>query len=124
MAKIIVVEDNMAIAMVIQIALRDEGHGVEILKNAQEALTFMQNGFIPDLLLTDLMLGGMNGRDLIIKMRDDQILRSVPAVIITGCVPMPELLPAPDQFQGFLNKPFDLDDLIDLVDRLIATEAA
>lgn len=124
MANIIVVEDNVAIAMVMQITLSDEGHNVKLLKNAREALTLMQNGFIPDLVLTDLIMGGMNGRDLIVKMREDTLLRSVPAVIITGCVPKPEILPEADQFQGLLNKPFDLDELVSLVESLIHTEAA
>lgn len=112
MNKILVVEDNPVIGMVIQTALVDEGHRVEVRKNALEGLYLMKSGFIPDLVLTDLIMQGMDGRDLIRKMRDDQQLCKIPAIIMTAAIPNPDILPDEDQFQGILNKPFDIDDLV------------
>jgi CheY-like chemotaxis protein len=124
MAKILVVEDNPAIRLVIQMTLTDEGHQVELRKNAPEALTLMKSGTIPDLVLTDLIMGEMSGRDLIKKMREDYQLRGIPAVIITGCIPDPDILPDTNDFQGLLLKPFDIDDLIALVANITSTIAA
>lgn len=120
MAKILVVEDNPAIGMVMRIALTDEGHQVEVRKNAREGLAFMENGIIPDIVLTDLIMDGMDGRELIRKMRESHKLHDIPAVIITGCVPSSDILPPENEFQGLLIKPFDIEDVICTVDRLTA----
>ena len=118
MANVLVVEDNPSIGLVIELALTDEGHHVELLKNALDGLSIMQNAQVPDLVLTDLRLPGMNGRDFVLKMRSDHRLQGVPVVIITGSIPEPKILPNSDQYQGLLLKPFDLDDLTDTVSRL------
>lgn len=124
MARILVVEDNPAIGMVLQITLSDEGHQVELRKNASEGLSFLKSEKIIDLVLTDLIMGEMSGRDLIDEMRDDHQLRGIPVVIITGCIPNPEVFPEEHQFQGVLHKPFDLEDLVAIVERLTSTFAA
>jgi len=120
LAYVLVVEDNPTIGLVIEVALTDEGHHVELRQNAMDGLVSMYNNLLPDLVLTDLQLPGMNGRDLIIKMRDDQRLQDIPIMIITGSIPAPEILPSSDQYQGLLIKPFDLDDLIAAVANLTA----
>ncbi|MCG1024342.1 response regulator [Dehalobacter sp.] len=119
MNKILVVEDNPVIGMVIQTVLTDEGHQVEVRKSAMEGLYLMYTGFIPDLVLTDLIMREMDGRDFIQKMRNDKKLCSIPAVIITASIPNAENLPDKDQFQGLLSKPFDLEELVETVDKLV-----
>jgi CheY-like chemotaxis protein len=114
-AKILVIEDDPAIRMVLETALLLDGYEVEVHKNALEGLTSMQSGMIPDLVLTDLIMSVMDGRTLIKTMRDDAQLQNIPAVIITGCIPKQEVLPEADQFQGLLIKPFDIGDLLELV---------
>jgi len=120
MARILVVEDNPTIGMVIKMALTDKGHQVEIMGSAQEGLNHMENGEIPDLVFTDLNLKGMNGRELIKRMRSNQRLNHIPTVIITGNVPSPDILPHKEEYQGLLIKPFDLDDVIGTVSKLIS----
>lgn len=126
MARILVVEDNPTIAMVMEIALTDEGHEVVIGNNGMEGLAIMQSKRIPDLVLTDLNMSGIdgNGRDLISKMRDNDQLRNIPAVIITGSIPNPRILPESHQFQGLLIKPFDIDELVNTVARLTCKQVA
>lgn len=124
MARILVVEDNPTIAMVMEIALTDEGHEVVIGNNGMEGLAIMQSKRIPDLVLTDLNMSGIDGRDLISKMRDNDQLRNIPAVIITGSIPNPRILPESHQFQGLLIKPFDINELVNTVARLTCKQVA
>jgi CheY-like chemotaxis protein len=118
LANVLVVEDNPSIGLVIELALTDEGHHVELRQNALDGLSIMQNAPVPDLVLTNLRLPGMNGRDFVLKMRSDHRLQGVPVVIITGSIPETNILPNADLYQGLLLKPFDLDDLTDTVLRL------
>lgn len=118
MAKILVVDDDPSIRMFIKTALNIEGHEVELKENALEGLAFMRTGKIPDLVVTDLLMRVMGGRELINAMREDYQLRDIPAVIITGCIPMPGVLPEENQFQGLLIKPFDLEVFLDTIVRL------
>jgi len=123
LAKVLVVEDNPTIGMVMQIALTEEGHVVQLKNNALDGLSYMQKGNIPDIVLTDLIMGGMDGRSLIIKMRHDHRLHDIPAVIITGCIPHPGILPKQHEFQGLLIKPFDIQDVLDTVSQLTSAVA-
>ena len=118
MAKILVIDDDPAIGMIIQIALTMDGHEVVVRTDALDGLALMQNDAIPDLVLTDLIMGIMNGRDFIQKMRLDPRLSSIPTVVITGCIPQPGILPETNQYQGLLIKPFCIEDLISTVARL------
>ncbi|NLL52900.1 MAG: response regulator [Peptococcaceae bacterium] len=124
MARILVVEDNPMIGMVMQIALSDEGHEIDILNCAVESLKVMENGKIPDLVFTDLNLKGVNGCELIRKMRCNKRLNHIPAVIITGDIPSPDILPHEDEYQGLLIKPFDLREVTGIVAKLIQHTAA
>lgn len=122
MAKILVIDDDPSIRIFIKTALNIEGHEVELKENALEGLAFMRTGEIPDLVVTDLLMDVMGGSELINAMREDYQLRDIPAIIITGCIPMPGVLPEENKFQGLLIKPFDLDDFLETVARLTRKE--
>ncbi|MGC7871233.1 response regulator [Desulfosporosinus sp. SYSU MS00001] len=124
MAKILVIEDNPAIGLVIQMTLTDQGHQVELRKNALDGLTLMRNGTIPDLILTDLIMKEITGKDLVRIIRGDHLLHDLPVVIVTGCFPDSKILPDADEFQGLLMKPFDINDLVTIVANLTSTRAA
>ena len=47
------------------------GYAVVVAENATEALSLVENGCVPDLLFTDVVMpGGMNGRQLAMKLRE------------------------------------------------------
>ena len=106
--------------MVIKLALTDEGHSVVAFDNCSEAYAKLEKGIKPDIILVDLNMPRMNGKELVEKMRSNRKLECIPVTIITGSIPSVEILPPKDTYQALIIKPFDLQELIDTVEGLIA----
>lgn len=68
MARIIVIDDEASIAIMIKRMLEKEGHEVEIAFNGNEGLQLMEK-FQPDLLITDIVMPEKEGLELILDLR-------------------------------------------------------
>ena len=120
MAVVFTIEDNPSLSMVIKLALTDEGHTVITSNNGLNAYERLEKGLRPDLILVDLKMPGMNGKELVEKIRDNPYIAYIPVTIITGSIPTTEILPPKDSYQALVLKPFDLQELIDTVKKLVA----
>ncbi|EHQ89635.1 response regulator with CheY-like receiver, AAA-type ATPase, and DNA-binding domains [Desulfosporosinus youngiae DSM 17734] len=110
MANILMIEDNTFIGRVIQMVLEEVGHKVEWCKSGTEAFDVLDSKQ-PDLVMTDLGLPGKSGKEVLEKMRSEQHLVGVPAIIMTGSFPDSKDYPEKNFYQGILEKPFDLEEL-------------
>lgn len=119
MACVLVVEDEPTIAMVLQELLREAGHQVITAHNGAEALQALQATPCPDIMLLDLFLPDTTGRDLLQKARNLESFRDRPVVLITGAVPCPEDFPPEGAYQALIAKPFELDEVLQTVARLV-----
>ncbi|MBL8849321.1 MAG: response regulator [Planctomycetaceae bacterium] len=125
--EILLVEDSLTSARLTMGALRNGGleHRLTWLTDGAEAADFLhrRGKFTrapqPDLVLLDVMLPGKNGRELLADMRAADSLRDIPVVIMTGTVEPAEADAFQSlQVQGFLTKPVDLANFLQLVERL------
>jgi CheY-like chemotaxis protein len=69
---------------------------------------------VPALVLVDLVMPGMNGADLLRRLRAEPTLEKVPMVLMTAALPRSD---EPRLATEVLRKPFDLDDLLATVAR-------
>jgi Response regulator containing CheY-like receiver, AAA-type ATPase, and DNA-binding domains len=120
MATVFTIEDNPSISMVIDLALTGEGHNVIVFNDCCQAYKNLEEGIKPDVILVDLKMPGMNGKELVEKIRANPLLKFIPVTIITGSIPSEETLPPKGSYQALMQKPFDLSDLINTVDSLVA----
>jgi DNA-binding response OmpR family regulator len=86
------------------------GLGYEVLQaaNGDAALKELNNGGIIDILLTDLVMNGMNGRELAQRAR--AVHPMIPIVFISGCADLVEAVADHHQYQ-LIKKPFRPGDL-------------
>ena len=118
MATILVVDDEFGISELVEALLIDEGHRVLTASNGRQALERMGEAR-PDLVISDLMMPVMDGAALLRLMRESPEWRDIPFVLMCA---LPEahvrdrLVGA---YQGFLRKPFRMDDVVHFVDRLL-----
>ncbi|MEI6255016.1 MAG: response regulator transcription factor [Planctomycetota bacterium] len=122
MSHILVVEDEEHLAIGIQYNLETEGFAVTTAGDGQTALTVLagQGGEASvDLVVLDLMLPGMSGYDVCEAIRRQG--NDVPVVMLTARTLVE------DRIRGFdagtdvyLQKPFDLDELLSIVRNLLA----
>lgn len=122
MARVLVVEDDLSILMVVSDALLAEGHVVESVSNGQEALLMMR-GQRPDVVLTDLMMPVVDGWALVAVMRDDPLLSQIPVVVFSAHRAARETAAALG-VEWCLTKPFDLPDLLEAIAATTQVRAA
>lgn len=79
-ARVLVVDDDPALAEMLTIVLRGEGFEPTVVSDGTRALPVMRE-IKPDLVLLDLMLPGMNGIDVCKAMREES---GVPVVMLTA----------------------------------------
>lgn len=118
MKTILIVDDESNMRFLHRMILESGGyevieaaHGAAALERAKESP--------PDLVITDLMMPVMSGRELIERLRADPVTAGVPIVIVSANPR--SVLEAAD---AVLGKPYDPDELLSAARSLMQDEAA
>ena len=82
-ADILLVEDDETVVRVVEATLREEGHAVRGASNGKDALQQVKKR-APDLIILDLKLPDMDGRDLCRRLRTDAKTRELPILMMTS----------------------------------------
>ncbi len=118
--RILVVDDEPMLREALADALRDEGYVTLEGADGREAVELFARER-PDLVLMDVMMPVLDGRQALALIRSAQSRPPTPVVMMSAAVG-PDLLDA--SIAGYLAKPFDLDRLIQLVGDLIGRPAS
>ncbi len=103
----LVVDDEVGIRSLVQDLLEDEGYHVLLATDGVNALAVAQHD-LPDLIVSDLMMPGMDGRILAARLHATPATAHIPVVLISAAYhPQPG-----DAFAAVIHKPFDLDVLL------------
>lgn len=113
--RILLVEDDEAIRESVAECLDSEGYAVAPVENGVAGLEWLRRSGPPDLVVLDLVMPVMNGAQFLEALREDPVLREVPVVLMTAAMPSAQL-PVP-RADGYLTKPFELEQLLDTVAR-------
>ncbi len=111
---ILVVDDDNTLLKFFKIHLNKFFSRVIVVKNAKEAIENLREKEI-DLVLTDIRMPRMNGLDLMKRVR--KIDSSIPVLLISGALLDEEQEQLAEDADGFLRKPFSVDDLHAFLDR-------
>ncbi|AEI64041.1 response regulator [Corallococcus macrosporus] len=115
MKRLLIVDDELAIVEALQDILSVEGYDIVTAFNGAEGLQRLADGK-PDLVLLDLMMPVMDGREMLRRMREDPRLRGIPVVVMSaGRISDEERRSS----ARFLAKPFELDVLLDTIAELL-----
>jgi DNA-binding response OmpR family regulator len=83
MAKILVAEDEKQIADMISFKLTNAGHKVVRAHDGEQAMVLAARE-LPELILLDAMMPGLNGFEVLRRLKIDPALRSVPVIMVTA----------------------------------------
>lgn len=111
--RILLVEDDTAVRIVFERALRGRGHDVMAAGSADPALQLLQSQQPFDILVSDVMMPGIDGVELAARAR--ALRPSLPIILVSGYAEMPLHRQADAQGVRFLSKPFSLSELSDLI---------
>lgn len=85
MAKVLLVEDTLELAQQASDILRMEGHSVLISLNGADALHLLRSGNVkPDVIITDLLMPGVDGFTLIEELKTLPDVGDIPIVIMSA----------------------------------------
>ena len=113
MGSVLIIDDEQAILKVFDYALTRNGYRVETALDGREGLDKFLNGRF-DLVVTDVLLQGMDGRDVLKRIRSSE-KRQTPVIGMSGT---PWLLDGAG-FDQVLEKPFSIHHLVASIGDLI-----
>ena len=121
--KILIVDDDEELVeLIVDVLDRDGRFETRSVNNGFDA-GMMVKEYRPDILVLDVMLPDINGKDVCQKIRSDSLLDDVRIICISGMVEQDkigDLLEA--GANSFLQKPFEVDQLVDMVCRELDVE--
>ncbi len=120
MKKILVVEDEIVVAMGVEMVLEGEGYAVVLATDGREGQALAEQEK-PDLIITDLMMPRMDGAAMLARLRAAGV--TTPVVLMTW---IPENRVPCNQHRlhdAFLVKPFSDLELIAVVQRFLGAPA-
>ena len=109
---VLVAEDDPDILLLITLTLEGDGYEVVVARNGLEAYERALER-APHLILLDLMMPGMDGREVTRRLRAEPSTRDVPILIVTAFAEESRARPALDAgADAYLKKPFSPRDLL------------
>lgn len=110
---ILVVEDDEDIRNVLVDLLETEGYHTEAAVNGKDALELLAEIPKPCLVLLDMMMPIMNGRQFLDEVMKSSILAPIPVLIVSAIADKTNTEGA----VGFLKKPIDIDVILSMVSK-------
>jgi DNA-binding response OmpR family regulator len=117
MKKILIIEDDEAISDALSLALEMEGYQVDTVLKATKSMNGIKK-FKPDLIILDLLLSGVDGRDVIQTIKKDKGTKHIP-IILTSAHPTAAEAAKDAGVQGFIAKPFNINELFLQIKKII-----
>lgn len=118
--RILVVDDTPAILDLVRVCLEAEGYVVATCLQSREALRIAR-AHPPDVVMLDVVMPELSGWEVLAQLRAEPSLAQVPVIVCTAYVPealgrLAELRgPSGDGHVGLLPKPFEVDELLEVV---------
>jgi DNA-binding response OmpR family regulator len=117
--RILVIDDEITIRTLLEKFLRNL-YEVTAMGNGQEALTWLQGGNLPDLMIVDLEMPNMDGYEFLKQVKSSGFFRSIPVLMLSGVDSSAERVKCLKAGAlDFMIKPFNPEELTIKIDILL-----
>jgi CheY-like chemotaxis protein len=125
--EVLLVEDDPGDVLLTREAFEDHKlqNNLHVVNNGVDAMTFLRkegehaDAPTPDLVLLDLNLPRMDGREVLAAIKGDEELRRIPVVVLTTSEAEEDVLRSYHLYaNAYVTKPVDFDRFIDVVRRI------
>ncbi|MFN3652879.1 MAG: response regulator [Armatimonadota bacterium] len=118
--KVMVVEDEPENRLFIGLMLRTEGYDVLEAEDGPSAFRLLDAGHVPELILLDVMMPGLNGWQVFEQLHRDPRWGRIPVVMLTALAQRTDVERAVEMgVDGYLTKPFEPADLIHTIEETL-----
>jgi len=118
-------EDEVHIQRLIKLVLEKQGHVVSTAGNGEDCLKMLKEGALPDLLLLDILMPGIDGLQVLRSIKANSETKSLKVVLLTALAQENVVL------QGinlgavdYIRKPFHPKELVQRLEKIIQVPGA
>ncbi len=122
--EILLVEDNPGDVLLIRESLKENKFLTEltVINDGEQAVNYLRkkneysDAVTPDIILLDLNLPKKDGREVLMEIKQDEQLRTIPVVVLTSSTAEEDILKSYENHANcFITKPVDLDNFIKVI---------
>ena len=111
-SNILVADDDRIVRRIVVAKLTGLGYNVDQVEDGQEALAFLENGKVPDLLITDSLMPRMSGLELVRSIRSNADMAALPVIMLTSRQGEQDVIEGLETgLDDYITKPFSPDEL-------------
>lgn len=119
--RVLLVEDDLRVREVLAAYLAVDGWAVTEAVDGEDGLRAARQS-TPDLVVTDVMMPRLCGTEMVLALREDELLRRIPVLVISGH-PEPEIDYGEGAPVAFISKPVTLGSFLRAVRELLSASA-
>lgn len=82
--RILIVEDDIFIRDIYKVRFEQEGYEVNMAENGIAAMEKMNQGLIPEIILLDIIMPGMDGVEVLKKLKENDQWKEIPIIMLTN----------------------------------------
>lgn len=117
---LLLIEDNEGDILLTQEALSDIAlrNSLTVMRDGEQALDYLQNvkNQLPDLILLDINLPRMDGKEFLSRIKTDPALRHIPVVVLTTSSSGRDIKDAYSLYANcYITKPVDFDSFVQVI---------
>jgi len=123
MSTILVVDDDSATRLLVRSILEIAGHEVIEAPHGSAALDLISGQRLPDVVVTDLTMPVLDGKQLIAQLRSGPVTAAIPIVVVSGNLVEPWTLKATGLVEAVVSKPFEAANLAQCIHALTSEQS-
>ncbi len=122
--QLLLVDDEPGLREAVQAYLEESGYSVQTANNGNEGWEMVQR-FMPDLVISDVMMPQVDGYQLLKRLRDDVRFQALPVIFLTARGMTSDRIQGYDAgCDAYLPKPFDPDELVAVIKSILTRQKA
>ena len=115
---ILIMDDDLALQTVLEIALREAGYEVVLANDGQEGIEKLKT-INPNLVISDIMMPQMDGVETFQQIKEQLQDNGIPIFIMTALNRKPWFADLEAEGAVIIQKPFEIDQFLRLVDDML-----
>lgn len=112
MIRVVIAEDERSVALTLSRVIQSLGYFPVICSDGRRALHVIQDNPDTRLLITDVSMPHMDGRELVQRLQENEQFRNLPTIMISALVSVSEIADLVNHgVTYFMSKPVNVEDL-------------
>lgn len=123
-ARILIIDDDASLRMLLEIMLKQH-YQVVTVENGYEALFWLENNDIPDLIIADINMPRIDGIKFINHLKKSGYYRNIPVIVLSGHYDVDIKSKCHESgIKDFMVKPFNPSELSNKINSILTSEKA